>query len=124
MSQTFGKIIRQARIDKGYSQRELAKLIDVDYTYLSKLENDHAAYPPSQEVIRLLARHLDLTEREEELMYLSGRITADDEKIFSELLKTYEKQVPALLRRMQENPDFAKKLLRDATQADQREELS
>lgn len=124
MSQTFGKILRQARRDKGYSQRELAKLIDVDYTYLSKLENDHAAYPPSQEVIRLLAYHLDLTEREEELMYLSGRITTDDERIFGELLKTYKKQVPALLRRMQENPDFAKKLLRDATQVDQREDLN
>ena len=124
MSQTFGKIIRQARRDKGYSQRELAKLINVDYTYLSKLENDHAAYPPSQAVIRLMMCHLDLTEREEELMYLSGRITTDDEKIFGELLKTYKNQVPALLRRMQENPDFAKKLLGDATQSEQREDLS
>ncbi len=121
MNQTFGKVIRQARRDKGYSQRDLAKLVDVDYTYLSKLENDHAAYPPSVEVIKLLVLTLDLTEREEELMYLAGRITTDDEKIFGELLKTYNKQVPALLRRMQENPDFAQKLLRDATQSDQQE---
>ncbi|MCG6133190.1 MAG: helix-turn-helix domain-containing protein [Nostoc sp. LLA-1] len=121
MSQTFGKVIRQARRDKGYSQRDLAKLVDVDYTYLSKLENNHAAYPPSEEVIKLLVLTLDLTEREEDLMYLAGRITADDEKIFGELLKTYNKQVPALLRRMQENPDFAQKLLRDATQSDQQE---
>lgn len=32
MEQSFGKIIRAARRDKGYSQRELAALVEVDYT--------------------------------------------------------------------------------------------
>ena len=59
-SKTFGKLIRQARKDREYSQRELAKLIGVNFTYLSKLENDHADYPPSKEVIQSLAKHLDL----------------------------------------------------------------
>lgn len=45
MEQTFGKLIRQARKDKGYSQRQLAGLLSVDFTYLSKLENDRADYP-------------------------------------------------------------------------------
>jgi len=60
VSETFGQVIRKARREEEYSQRELAKLIGVDYTYLSKLENDHAGYPPSQQVIESLATHLKL----------------------------------------------------------------
>lgn len=110
MSKTFGQLIRQARKDCEYSQRELAKLVGVNYTYLSKLENDHAGYPPSEEVIQSLANHLHLDAIE--LRQLAGRITPDDEKTFKELVKKYN-QVPAMLRRMQDNPDFAKKVLSD-----------
>lgn len=121
MSQTFGKVIRQARKDKEYSQRELAKLIGVDYTYLSKLENDHAGYPPSEDVIESLARHLDLTERKDELRRLAGRITPDDAKVFEELVKKY-KQMPALLRRMRDEPEFAQKLLQETPQSESEED--
>ena len=124
MSQTFGKLIRQARKDKGYSQRDLAKLVEVDYTYLSKLENDHAAYPPSKEVIRLLVRYLDLTEREEELIYLAGRITADDERIFQELVKQNYKQMPALFRMWRDNPHSVQKLLQEPIQPENEEKES
>lgn len=124
MSQTFGKVIRQARKDKGYSQRELAKLVEVDYTYLSKLENDHAAYPPSKEVIRLLVRYLDVTEREEELIYLAGRITADDERIFQELVKQNYKQMPALFRMWRDNPHSVQKLLQEPIQPENEEKES
>ncbi|MBC6420310.1 MAG: helix-turn-helix transcriptional regulator [Hormoscilla sp. SP5CHS1] len=119
MNQTFGKVIRQARRDKGYSQRELAKLIGVNYTYLSKLENDHAGYPPSEEVIECLGRHLELDEVE--LKYLAGRIAPEDEEVFKELVKRY-KQMPALLRRMRDNPDFIQKLLQEVTQVENEEE--
>jgi transcriptional regulator with XRE-family HTH domain len=124
VSQTFGKVIRQARKDKGYSQRDLAKLVEVDYTYLSKLENDHAAYPPSKEVIRLLVRYLDLTEREEELIYLAGRITADDERIFQELVKQNYKQMPALFRMWRDNPHSVQKLLQEPIQPENEEKES
>ncbi|AUT04700.1 transcriptional regulator (plasmid) [Nostoc sp. CENA543] len=124
MNQTFGRVIRQARKDKGYSQRELAKLIEVDYTYLSKLENDHAAYPPSKEVIRLLVRYLDLAEREEELIYLAGRITADDERIFQELVKQNYKQMPALFRMWRDNPHSVQKLLEEPIQPENEEKES
>ena len=42
MTLTFGQAIRTARISIGYSQRELAALVEVDFTYLSKLESDSA----------------------------------------------------------------------------------
>lgn len=124
MSQTFGKVIRQARKDKGYSQRELAKLIEVDYTYLSKLENDHAAYPPSKDVIRLLVAYLDLAEREEQLIYLAGRITPDDERIFQELVKQNYKQMPALFRIWRDNPHSVQKLLDEPIQPENEEKES
>ncbi len=110
MGQTFGKLIRQARKDKGYSQRELAKLVELDFTYLSKLENDRAEYPPKEEVIRVLAGNLGLDA--EELIFLAGRIPQQDE----DFLKQNYKAMPALFRRMQENPDFARKVFREATQ--------
>ena len=112
MEQTFGKLIRQARKDKGYSQRELAKRIELDFTYLSKLENNRADYAPKEEVIRSLARQLELDE--EELIFLAGRIPQQDEAF----LKEHYKTMPSLFRRMRENPEFAAKVFREATEAD------
>ncbi|MBC6434698.1 helix-turn-helix transcriptional regulator [Nostoc sp. HG1] len=96
----------------------MAKLIGVDYTYLSKLENDHAGYPPSEDVIHKLALHLNLNE--EELRHLADRITPDDTKVFEDLFKKY-KQMPALLRRMRDEPDFAHKLLKETTKSEDEE---
>lgn len=118
MNRTFGKLIRQARKHREYSQRELAKLVGVNYTYLSKLENDHAGYPPSEEVIHQLALHLEL--QEEELRRLSGRITPDEAQVFEDLLKKH-KEMPALLRRMRDEPEFARKILEETKQADNEE---
>ena len=109
MSQDFGKLIRQSRKEKGYSQRELAKILKIDFTYLSKLENNRADYAPKEDVIRGLARNLDIDE--EELIFLAGRIPHQEE----ELLKQHYKSMPALFRRMRENPEFAEKVLRTAS---------
>lgn len=116
MVQGFGQQIRQARKEKGYSQRDLAKLVNLDFTYLSKLENDRADYPPKEDVIRKLAEHLELDA--EELVFLAGRIPEQDE----EFLKQNYKEMPALFRRMKANPEFAQKIFNEVTQLDQKEE--
>ncbi|MEZ2318180.1 MAG: helix-turn-helix domain-containing protein [Microcoleus sp.] len=105
LEQTFGRLIRQARKDKGFSQRELAGMLSVDFTYLSKLENDRADYAPKEEVIRSLARNLDINE--EELIFLAGRLPQQ----YEALLKQNPKEMQALFRRMQENPDWLKNSL-------------
>ncbi|MBZ8181629.1 MAG: helix-turn-helix transcriptional regulator [Oscillatoria sp. PMC 1051.18] len=115
MSKNFGQLIRQARKDKGYSQRELAKLLGLDFTYLSKLENERAQYAPKEEIIRGLARHLDLDE--EELVFLAGRVPQQDEDI----LKEHYKSMPTLFRRMRENPEFARRVLQEASKAENQE---
>lgn len=114
MSEDFGKLIRQARKVKNYSQRELAKILQIDFTYLSKLENNRADYAPKEDVIRGLARSLELDE--EELIYLAGRIPHQEE----ELLKQHYKSMPALFRRMRENPEFAEKVLQEVINVEQK----
>lgn len=120
VEQTFGKSIRTARRDKGYSQRELATLVEVDYTYLSKLENERADYPPKEDVIRALAQHLDLDA--EKLSYLAGRITAADTKVVQELAKIHQKQMPVLLRTIRDHPEVVQRILQQAQQEELPEE--
>jgi HTH-type transcriptional regulator, competence development regulator len=108
MDQNFGHLIREARKAKEYSQRELATLLGLDFTYLSKLENNRADYAPKEEVIRALALRLDLEA--EELIFLAGRIPQKDE----EFLRQHYKSMPILFRRMQENPKFAEKIFKQA----------
>ncbi|MBE9117725.1 helix-turn-helix domain-containing protein [Lusitaniella coriacea LEGE 07157] len=117
MSQTFGQLIRKARKEKGYSQRELAKLLELDFTYLSKIENDRADYAPKEEAIRAIARHLNLDP--EELIFLVGRIPHQEEA----LLKQHYKAMPTLFRRLRENPEFAQKVFREALEEDAEAEL-
>lgn len=114
MEQNFGIVIRQARKDKGYSQRELAELLGLDFTYLSKLENNRADYAPKEDIIRALARNLDLNE--EELIFLAGRIPQRDE----DFLKQHYKAMPTLFRRMRENPEFAQRVFEEAIKAEKR----
>lgn len=101
----FGDELCQARERKGYTQRQLAALVGVHYTYLSKLERDRAGYPPSREVIHQLAVQLALPE--EELRLLSGRIPPDAVEIFQDLFREYP-QMPALLLRLRDEPKFAR----------------
>ena len=61
---TFGKRLREARMQRGLTLRELAKEARVNFTYLSKIENERVPYTPAAETIRDLARILkvDLLE--------------------------------------------------------------
>jgi transcriptional regulator with XRE-family HTH domain len=112
LNQEFGQLIRRARKEKGYSQRELATLVKLDFTYLSKMENNRAEYAPKEDVIRRIAEHLGLDP--EELIYLAGRIPHQEEALLSE----YHKSMPMLFRRMRENPDFAQKIFKQAEAAE------
>ncbi|EAW34818.1 helix-turn-helix transcriptional regulator [Lyngbya sp. PCC 8106] len=116
MSKTFGRLIREARQGKGFSQRDLAKLVDVSYTYLSKLENSRADYPPKEEIIQLLAHHLGLDV--EELRDLAGRITPEDTQVVKELYQKYPTQMPVFFRQMRDNPELAQKFIQEANQTE------
>ena len=109
----FGQVIKKARKDKGLSQRKLASLIDIDFTYLSKLENNRVDYPPREHVIKSLARELDLNE--EELIFLAGRIP----ERYEQLLKQHYQAMPVLFRRLRENPAITEDILKQREPTDE-----
>lgn len=53
MSATFGEVLREKRRASGVSQRRLAELAGVDFSYISKLENDRLPAPSAETVVRL-----------------------------------------------------------------------
>ena len=45
MAKTFGQSLRELRSSKIVSQRELAEKVGVDFSYISKVENDRLPPP-------------------------------------------------------------------------------
>jgi transcriptional regulator with XRE-family HTH domain len=91
---SFGARIRQLRKEHQLTQRELAEMVNIDFTYLSKIENGHGV-PPAEATIRRLAEVLDTPA--EELVLLADKLPADFEQ---DLLARPEHQVAALYRSM------------------------
>lgn len=60
---TFGKRVRQLRHANGLTIRQVADVIERDFTYVSKIENDRVL-PPSAEVINSLATLLGVDPEE------------------------------------------------------------
>jgi len=74
MPLTFGKKIRQLRKEKGLGQRAVAAQVGINFTYLSKIENDKVDFAafPSEATIRKLSRVLDADE--DELLLMAEKI--------------------------------------------------
>lgn len=71
----FGEMLRELRKTQGYSQRELAEILEVSFTYLSKLENNRMDRPPSEDLIRRMAEALNA--KADDLLVLAERIPTD-----------------------------------------------
>lgn len=71
---TFGRTIRDLRKRKGISQKELADRAGIDFTYISKIENNRMP-PPSEKTIRAMARTLETDA--DELIRLAGKVPTD-----------------------------------------------
>ena len=69
---TFGQRIRELRHQRGVTQRQLAEKAGVDFTYLSKIENDRLEHTPSLKAIQNLALALKVDELE--LMELANKV--------------------------------------------------
>jgi len=78
---TFGKVLQKIRRSKDMTQREVAKKIDMDFSYFSRLENDRFDSKPTPDTINKIADALDCDEKErDELMGAAGRITGELER--------------------------------------------
>lgn len=71
---TFGERIKQLRTQRNLTQRELADKVGINFTYLSKIENDklQADQFPREDTIKKFAEALKADE--EELLLLARRI--------------------------------------------------
>jgi transcriptional regulator with XRE-family HTH domain len=61
---TLGERIKALRQGGGLTQRQLAEQTGLDFTYLSKIENDRLEHMPSIRVLQQLAAALDVDELE------------------------------------------------------------
>lgn len=59
---TLGTYIKELRKKKALTQRQLAEAAGVDFTYLSKIENDRLEHSPSLKTLQTLADVLQTDE--------------------------------------------------------------
>ena len=78
---SFGSLLRDKRRTAKISQRDLAGRIGVDFSYISKLENDRLS-PPAAETILAIAQALNTPS--EELLSAAGKIPTDVQKTVGE----------------------------------------
>ena len=74
MEHSFGKILREKRRLAGLSRRRLAELAGLDFSYISKLENNRLAAPAAETVLKLAEL---LACSAEELLSAAGKLPGD-----------------------------------------------
>ena len=76
MGDSFGKYLRRKRKQKGKSQRTLADEAGINFTYLSKVENDVPGFSSlSEPTLEKLADALDVDA--DEMITRAGKIPSD-----------------------------------------------
>jgi transcriptional regulator with XRE-family HTH domain len=87
----FGALVRREREAKEIGLREMAKMIGVSPTYLSKVERDEFP-PPAEDRVKQIAKVIGYDA--DELLALAGRVASD----ISEIIKRQPVELAALLR--------------------------
>lgn len=80
MEDTFGSKLRLLRREAGISQRELAALVGVDFSYVSKVENDRLP-PPAADTILKICEAMGISPNE--LLATTGKIPTQIQKSVS-----------------------------------------
>lgn len=79
-TRTFGQNLRELRRSKGVSQRDLADRVGVDFSYISKLENDRLP-PPAGDTIVKICEVLEVPA--DELLASTGKMPTDIKEMLS-----------------------------------------
>ncbi len=74
MEATFGQMLRELRRSKNVSQRDLAAKVGVDFSYISKLENDRLP-PPAADTVMKICQALD--SEPDALLSVTGKVPSD-----------------------------------------------
>lgn len=88
----FGTMLREKRLEKGYSLRRFAEMIGVSPTYLSLVETGNADYPPAADRVKKMAELLGADP--EVWIALAGRVSNESK----ETILDQPELMPALLR--------------------------
>jgi transcriptional regulator with XRE-family HTH domain len=84
LASSFGEVVRRARTNQGYTQRQLAQVCNVSPMYISQIETKNRV--PSFKICRALAQALELDEKQ---FLLEAYRTNMPEEI-RDLIKEYE----------------------------------
>ena len=87
----FGAFIRREREGKEIGLREMAKMIGVSPTYLSKIERDEFP-PPAEDKVKAIAKIIECNP--DDLLARAGRVSSD----LSDIIKRSPVELAALLR--------------------------
>lgn len=68
---TFGQTLRELRRSRGVTQRELADQVGVDFSYISKVENDRLPPPSADTVVKICEA---LSVPPDELLAMTGKM--------------------------------------------------
>jgi transcriptional regulator with XRE-family HTH domain len=74
MTESFGAKLRAYRRQAGMTQRELARMIGRDFSYISKIENERLPPPAADTVVRICEA---LGVPQTELLALTGKLPSD-----------------------------------------------
>ena len=104
-------LVRREREAKGLGLREMAKMIGVSPTYLSKVERDEFP-PPAEDKVKAIAKLIG--QDGDELLALAGRVASD----LTEIIRQRPREMADLLRTAKGlSPDRMVRLARQAKQA-------
>ncbi len=87
----FGKKLKALRLEKEISQRKLAELVGIDFTYISKIESG-TMDPPAEDKIIKMAEVLG--EDPDIMLVAAKKVPKELQKIITE-----NKEIPVFLRR-------------------------
>ena len=90
-AERFGEFVRRKREAREIGLREMAKMIGVSPTYVSKVERDEFP-PPAEDKVRLIAEVIGCDV--DELLARAGKVASD----LSDIIKRNPVEVAALLR--------------------------
>ncbi|EAR63198.1 hypothetical protein B14911_01154 [Bacillus sp. NRRL B-14911] len=86
----FGQLLKDLRKEYRITQRKLADLIGIDFTYISKIENGSMEPPAEDKIIKIA----DVFNKDaNELLIAAKKVPTDFQKVITE-----NKNVPVFLR--------------------------
>ncbi len=111
---TFGQVLREARLAKGFTLRKFAEEVGLSPTYISQVEQDNVD-PPTAERVKTMADLLGANS--DEWISLAGRLPED----LPGIIQNAPTKMPELLREASGlTPEQLQKLLDNARKMKER----